>query len=138
VRSRNKLLGERRLFPIMSTSWRVILNYRLWNQEKYEKDFISHPEMRRLAQSKGNCRMISCPKLGDKVSFVIKGKIVMRGSVDSTGFENGTDHQKHSCNTDTVRAHAIPTEFIWIRINEVGLSENIRRTGQRTWAKMPV
>ena len=122
----------------MSTSWRVMLSSSLWNQKKYEEDFATRPEVRRLAQSKGRCNMVSCPKVGDRASFVIKGKIVMRGIVESNGFENGTGHQKHSCNTGFLRGHSIPTEFAWIRIEEVGLSENIRPTGQRTWAKMPV
>ena len=122
----------------MCTLWRVMLNSRLWNQDKYEQDFASRPELRRFAQSKGKCRMVSCPQKGDTVFFVLKGKIVMRGIVESNGFENGTAHQEHSCNDGTIRPHAIPTEFVWIRIEEVGLSENIRHTGQRTWAKMPV
>jgi hypothetical protein len=81
--------------------------------------------------------MISCPNKGDMVSFVYKGVIRMRGVVESNGFEYGTCHQDHSCNDGTLRAHATPTEFAWIRIEEIGLSENIRPTGQRTWAKMP-
>ena len=122
----------------MNSSWRVMLNHRLWNQEKYEEDFASRPEVRRLAQSQGHCRMISCPKKGDTALFVLKGKIVMRGVVESDGFENGTAHQEHSCNVGDLRLHSSLTKFSWIRIEEVGLSENIRRTGQRTWAKMPV
>lgn len=118
--------------------WRVILNSRLWKQKQFEEDFVSRPEVRRLAQSKGNCRMISCPKKGDIVSFVLKGKIVMRGVVESDGFEHGTAHQEHSCNNGALRFHATIPEFVWIRIEEVGLSENIRPTGQRTWAKMPI
>jgi hypothetical protein len=115
-----------------------MLNPLLWKQQQYEVDFITRPEVRRLAQSKGNCRMISCPNRGDTVSFVLKGKIVMRGVVESNGFENGTAHQQHSCNDGAVRPHATMPEFAWIRIEEVGLSENIRPTGQRTWAKMPI
>jgi len=115
-----------------------MLNHHLWKQDKYEEDFAIHPEVRRLAQSKGNCRMISCPKKGDIASFVLKGKIVMRGVVESDGFEYGTAHQEHSCNDGTLRLHATTPQFAWIRIKEVGLSENIRPTGQRTWAKMPV
>ena len=122
----------------MPTSWRVMLNPRLWKQEKYEEDFAARPELRRLAQSKGNCHMISCPKKDDTVSFVLKGKIVMRGVVESDGFELGTAHQEHSCNDGALRLHATNPQFAWIRIEEVGLSENIRPTGQRTWAKMPI
>ena len=122
----------------MATRWRVMLNARLWNQKKYEEDFHTHPEVRRLAQSKGYCRMVSCPNRGDLVFFVCKKKIVMRGIVDSNGFEHGTEHQEHSCNDGILRPHSIPNEFAWIKIEEVGLSENIPPTGQRTWAKMPV
>ena len=122
----------------MPTSWRVMLNPRLWNQEKYEHDFNLQPEVRRLAQSKGRCRMVICPRRGDSVSFVCKGKIIMRGFVDSNGFELGTDHQVHSSNIGGNRLHADPHEFVWVRITEVGLSLDIRCTGQRTWAKMPI
>ena len=74
----------------MPNSWRVMLNSRLWNQSKYEEDFVIRPEVRRLAQSKGRRRMVKCPKKGDMASFVLKGKVVMRGIVESDGFENGT------------------------------------------------
>ena len=122
----------------MPSSWRVMLNSSLWNQKKYEDDFHSRPEVRRLSQSKGACRMVSCPQMGDLVSFVYKGKIVMKGCVDSNGFEHGVDHQAHSCNIGETRIHSVTTEFAWVRILNVGLSEDIRKTGQRTWAKMPV
>jgi len=115
-----------------------MLNHRLWKQDQYEKDFASRPEVRRLAQSKGNCHMTSCPKKGDTVSFVLKGKIIMRGVVESDGFEHGTAHQEDSYNDGTMRLHATTPQFAWIRIEEVGLSVSIRPTGQRTWAKMPV
>jgi hypothetical protein len=124
-----------------------MLNSRLWKQAQYEKlwndaqnenDFATRAELQSLAQSKGNCRMISCPKKGDTASFVFKGEIVMRGVVESNGFEHGTAHQEHSCNDGAIRPHSINPEFAWIRITEVGLSETIRPTGQRTWAKMPV
>lgn len=122
----------------MPNSWRIMLNGRLWNQRKYEEDWTNRPEVRRIAQSKGMRHMVLCPKKGDIVSFVLKGNVVMRGIVDSDGFENGTAHQHHSCNTGVTRRHAITTKFIWIKITEVGLSEYIRPTGQATWAKMPV
>ena len=122
----------------MSNSWRVMLSSRLWDQSKYEREIVTHPELKRLAQSKGRRHMVKCPKKGDLVSFVFKGKIVMRGTVDSDGFENGTWHREHSCNIGESRPHTDPTEFIWINITEVGLSEDIRFTGRSTWAKMPV
>jgi hypothetical protein len=80
--------------------------------------------------------MISRPGKGDTVVFVLKGKIVMKGRVESDGFIEGTSHQAHSCNEGAVRPHETVSEFAWIRIEEVGLSENIRRTGQRTWVKI--
>ena len=122
----------------MPISWRVMLNARRWNQNKYEEEFVLSPEVRSLAQSKGMCHMVLCPKKGDEASFVLRGKVVMRGIVDSNGFENGVDHKQHSCNTGEARPHAVPEQFVWIRITEIGLSEDIRPTGQRTWAKMPV
>ncbi len=122
----------------MQTHWRVMLNSKLWNQSKYEMQFAEFPEARRIAQSKGKCRMVKCPKKGDAVSFVLKGKVVMRGFVDSSGFEFGTNHQEHSCNIGKHRLHAEPQEFAWVQIEQVGLSENIRCTGQRTWAIMPL
>lgn len=82
--------------------------------------------------------MASCPKKGDLVSFVWKGKIVMKGNVESDGFLNGIDHQQHSCNDGETRPHSINPEFAWIRITEVGLSETIRPTGRDTWQKMSV
>ena len=121
----------------MPNSWRVMLSGRFWNQKKYEEDFLIRPEVRRLAQSKGRCRMVSCPRVGDTVSFVLRNKIIMRGIVESDGFETGTYHKKHSCNIGVLRPHSVPNQFAWIRIEEIGLSENIKPTGQRTWAKMP-
>jgi hypothetical protein len=122
----------------MSIHWRVMLNAKLWDHKKYEKNYVVRPDARRIAQSKGKCHMVLCPKKGDMVSFVLRGKVVMRGIIESDGFENGTDHQQDSCNTGESRPHAVPTEFVWIEISEIGLSEDIRPTGQRTWAKMPV
>jgi hypothetical protein len=121
-----------------STSWRVMHNPRIWDQARYAHDFTNGSlKDRRIAQSKGCCTMVSCPEKGDTVSFVSKGRIVMKGIIESNGFQLGTDHQEDVYNTGGGRAHAIPLEFAWIRIIEVGLSEPIRRTGQRTWAKMP-
>lgn len=124
------------MYSKMVKTWRVMLNSKLWNQTRYEKDFMNRPEVRRLAQSKGRCHMITCPKKDDNVVFVYKGKIVMKGNVESDGFENGKNHQEHSCNTGNYRPHAIPNEFVWIQITNIGLSETIRPTGQRTWVKL--
>jgi hypothetical protein len=122
----------------MQHHWRVMLNPRLWNQEMFERDILLNPLARRLAQSKGRCRMKSVPRSGDIISFVYKGKIVMRGICESDGFEIGTQHQIHSCHLGNIRTHAQTNEFVWIMITEAGLSEDIRKTGQRTWARFPL
>ena len=124
----------------MATTWRVVMNSKLWNQKQYELDFVNRPEVRRLAQSKGRAIMkdCNCPNRGDYVLFVTKNKIVMRGVVDSDGFENGIDHQAHSCNNGDLRPHAIPNKFAWVRIIEVGLSIDIPYKGHRTWVKMKI
>lgn len=71
----------------MTTVWRVMLNRHLWNQKQFELDFICCSEdVCRIPQSKGRCRMVSCPKKGDIAKFVLNGKIVMTGIVDSDGF----------------------------------------------------
>ena len=115
-----------------------MLNQKLWNQEQYERSFQLQPEVRRIAQSKGLCNMVICPKKGDYVAFVLKGKIVMKGYVDSDGFEEGSNHKLHSCNIGDIREHTNSNKFAWVIITEVGLSQDIRKTGQRTWAKMPI
>ncbi len=117
----------------MPSLWRVIFNDSLWNQHSFETFF--EPEVR-FPQSKGCCRMVKCPKQGDIVFFVLKGTIVMKGIVESDGFVSGHDHQHHFCNVGDDRKHAVPNEFVWINILEVGLSKRIRKTGQRTWVQV--
>ena len=97
---------------------------------------MSRPESRRLAQSKGALPMKERPKKGDRVVFVMKRQIVMRGNVDSDGFVYGTDHREHSCIMGTTRSHTNTDEFAWIKITDFGLSEEIKNTGQRTWVKL--
>jgi len=120
----------------LSKSWRVCLNGALWDYEKYRADFNAQP-MPLFPQSKGRRHMVSCPRRGDAVSFVLRQKIIMKGTVASDGFEVGTAHQEDPYNRGKRRDHAEPSEFAWIKIEEVGLSIVIRRTGQSTWAKMP-
>lgn len=117
----------------MANSWRVMLNSRLWNQERYEEEFRLRPEARRLPQSKGKRGMKTLPQMGDSVRFVYKGRIVMRGIIYSDGFEYRPSAEEHSCNMGIQRPHAESNEYAWVNITEVGLSEYIRRTGQQTW-----
>jgi hypothetical protein len=119
------------------SSWRVILNSKLWNQEKYENNWRTMPECRRLPQSKGNCVMKVCPKKGDSVAFVFRGNIVMRGVVESDGFISGIHHTDHSCNLGDNRPHADGNnEFAWVQITEIGLNQAFPKSGQRTWCKI--
>jgi len=119
----------------MAANWRVMLSSKLWDQAAYERNWLSQPEVP-LAQSKGKARMVRCPKLGNSVSFVLKGRIVMRGIMVSDGFLAGTEHQEHSCNRGLERVHAEHPEFASVRITEIlKVPEEIRKTGQRTWAR---
>ena len=82
--------------------------------------------------------MVRCPKKEDRVVFVLKGNIIMEGVVDSDGFENGKYHQLHSCNLGGNRPHAEMEEFVWINITSVDLSQPVKKSGQRTWAKINI
>ena len=121
---------------VAANSWRVLINGDLWDYEKYRADFNARP-MPLFPQSKGRRHMVSLPRRGDSVSFVLGQKIVMKGTVASDKFEVGTAHQEDPYNKGERRGHAEPSEFAWIQIESVGLSIDIRRTGQSTWAKMP-
>ncbi len=119
----------------MVSTWRVLLSSKLWNQCKYEKDWVSYPEIRRLPQSKGRAKMIKLPKKNDIVHFVYNRKIVMKGYVDSDKFEENSKLQFHSCNIGNNRQHDVH-EYMYIYVTEIGLSENIAWKGQRTWVKL--
>ena len=120
----------------VSATWRIMLSKKRWNQEKYERDWYLMPEVRCLPQSKGACNMVLCPKRGDSVTFVYDKQIVMKGIVESDGFEYNKDHQEHSSNIGENRPHAVLNLCAWVRVTEVGLSEYIRPTGQKTWIQM--
>jgi hypothetical protein len=113
----------------MVSIWRVLLSSKLWNQYKYEKDWVSYPEIRRLPQSRGRA------KKNDIVYFVYNRKIVMKGYVDSDKFEENSKLQFHSCNIGNNRQHDVH-EYVYIYVTEIGLSENIAWKGQRTWVKL--
>lgn len=110
---------------------------KLWSQERFVNECWPRPECRRLAQSKGRARMVQVPQRGDTVDFVLKGYIVMKGIIDSDGFEVGTYHQEHSCNIGDSRPHAENLEFIWVKIIDITVNEPVLHTGQRTWLKNP-
>ena len=120
---------------ITSTTWRVVLNPKLWNQKKFEEDWKENKVIR-IPQSKGKCIMRNTPQKNDNVFFVIKGKIRMKGIVKINGFIKGINHQEDKYNNGNVRNHAEVEEFTWIDIIEVELDEPIRHMGQRTWVKI--
>ena len=123
-------------------TWRVLINPKNWDQKKYEGEWNGpRPEQKRFPQTKGRAKMAVVPLKNDRINFVISGKIVMRGYVESDGFLVGDAHKdEHSCVIGTLRDrpwdHRV-NEYLMVKIDEVGLSIPIRHTGQRTWAKMP-
>ena len=89
--------------PIESgATWRVLINPKLWDQKEFVRKFNELPEESYLRQSKGRCVMRSVPKTGDTILFVIKGRVVMKGIMESDGFEIGSAHRVHSCNRPTL------------------------------------
>jgi len=124
-----------------------MLSADLWNQAAYEKKWKEQPETRYLAQSKGGGKMAILPKKGDKVLFVLRGQIRMKGIIISEGFLTGTEHQEHSCNTGDSRPHAETKEFTRIHIQEEPCCEEICDSewkrkgpwkGQKTWVRIPM
>ena len=122
-------------------TWRVLINPENWDQTKYEDEWNGpRPEQKRFAQTKGRAKMVVVPRKNDRVNFVISGKIVMRGYVENDGFLVGDTHKdEHSCVKGAFRDRPWDNvnEYLWVKIEQVGLSIPIRPTGQRTWAKMP-
>jgi len=119
----------------MPITWRVMLSP-LWDMNKYREQYNTEPdrpEIKYLPQSKGRCKMVKVPLKGDIVYFVLKGKIVMEGSVETDGFIKGDAHRNHSCNIGDVRIHATTDEYAICKITSVTLNQPIARTGQRTW-----
>ena len=111
------------------TTWRVLINDRLWDQEAYAHG--------RIAQSKGRCTMRVLPMKDDVVLFVIKGFVVMKGIAECDGFEHGSAHREDPANRGILRAHADPDEFAWIHsIVLCKEPEPIDWKGQRTWVKL--
>jgi hypothetical protein len=119
----------------MST-WRVLINPKLWDQEEFIRKYNAFPEDSFLSQSKGRCAMRSLPKAGDTILFVIKGRVVMKGLMESDGFITGTAHRVHSCNRGPIRSHTDVPEFALVKILTTGLDDPIEWKGQRTWAKV--
>ena len=116
--------------------WRVMLSPKLWSQTAYEHMWMTDPSARVFAQSKGRAVMRICPSKDDEVWFVLRGHVVMKGTVVSDGFVEGDAHRSHPCNIGSIRTHAEPTEYATVNITAVGLSDAIAPSGQRTWVQV--
>ena len=121
----------------MPVTWRVVLNRKLWDQEKYIARCKEYPESKYLPQSKGNAKMVKVPSKGDIVYFVLKGKIIMEGCLETDGFIRGDAHRNHSCNIGQIRPHTDNDEYAICKITR-GIEDDfvavaIPHTGQRTW-----
>jgi hypothetical protein len=123
------------------TIWRVLLSRKEWNQEDYEARCRIDEPLKKLPQSKGNLPMNKQPKKGDVALFVFKEgnhneNIVMIGIIEEDGFLIGTDHQHHPNNCGLTRNHALPKEFIWVRIIQFVSIRGLPVKGQRTWVTL--
>ena len=120
----------------MST-WRVVLNAKLWNQKLYREMWTRSPEDRVVYQSKGRRNMIVVPQKGDHVLFVIKGQVVMRGVCGVSGFLHGDAHRRHVCCVGDERPHAVPEEYSIVYVHELcEAGVTVPFKGRNTWAKM--
>jgi len=124
-----------------------MLSKKRWNQELFKTEVKKEAVegktdlLRGFAQSKGAVNMREVPVVGDFVSFVWDGKIVMTGVVRA-GFQEGILHQNQHEGRGAIgrreeRLHALPASYALI---DLALVEPrvVRHTGQATWIKMPV
>ena len=113
------------------TTWRVTINPKYWDLERFQRDWTPGTI---IPQAKGANRMIRVPARNDLVYFVSLGKIVMRGTVLSDGFQAGTDHRTDPYNL-LAGPHRDVAEFAKVRVDEVGLSIPCRPGGHQTWTR---
>ena len=129
-------------FKFKMTHWRVMLSSKRWDQGCFAAAAQLRPErLRDFAQSKGAVNMRETPVVGDFVSFVFKGHIVMTGVVRA-GFQEGDLHQTQHLGVGAIglpedRLHALPASYALIDLALVA-PRKVRHTGQATWIKMPV
>ena len=116
--------------------WRVVINKKRWAQAEYEHLCTLEPERKLLPQSRGRVNMRKVPSAGDIVLFVIKGVIVMIGTVKSDGFLIGTAHQHHPCNREAIRPHAEPTYYAEVNILQFVSILGLPHKGQQTWIEV--
>ena len=125
------------------THWRVMLSKKRWDQKRFAAAASADASvLRGFAQSKGAVNMRETPVVGDFVSFVYDGHIVMTGVVRA-GFQEGTLHQSQHLGAGTIgkpeeRPHALPASYALIDLALLVKPKKVRHTGQATWIKMPV
>jgi hypothetical protein len=113
------------------TAWRVTINPKYWDLERFQRDWVPGAI---IAQSKGNKRMVTLPARNDRVFFVSKNTIVMRGTVLSDGFHTGTDHHEDPYNIGSADHRSVP-EFTRVRVDAVRLSAPVQQGGRQTWTR---
>ena len=119
-----------------------MLSKKRWDQERFKYCCKADASLLRgFAQSKGAVNMRETPVVGDFVSFVLDGYIVMTGVVRAE-FQEGDRHQWQHSDRGAVghreeREHALPASYALIDLALVE-KKRVRHTGQATWIKMPV
>jgi len=126
-------------------TWRVVINPKLWDLDRFMMEWKPGTL---IHQSKGAFPMVNDPARGDIVVYVTssaivmpgKGRyraIVMRGTVVSDGFLEGTAHQEDPYIRDTTsgtRPHTETPLYADIQIDDVYLDIAAPPPGPPTWA----
>jgi len=118
------------------THWSILLSPKWWDQDKYEKLFITNPEVRSLYQSKGRANMKKCPLPGDTFIIEYRKQGVMKGKV-ILGFHDDPSSEKHrhSCNIGS-SPHSTETQVALLLVEKIipiDKREDMPYKGQRTW-----
>ena len=126
-------------------TWRVVINPKLWDLDRFMMEWKPGTL---IHQSKGAFPMVNDPARGDIVVYMTSREIVtpgrgrhraivMRGTVVSDGFLEGTAHQEDPYIRDTTsgtRPHTETPLYADIRIDDVYLDIVAPLPGPPTWA----
>jgi hypothetical protein len=116
-------------------TWRVVINTTFWDLDRFMLEWSPGTI---IHQSKGALPMVRVPARGDTVVYVSSMAIVMRGTVISDGFLEGTAHQEDPyirVTTSGTRSYYTETPlYADIQIDNVYLDLPALRSGQATWA----
>ena len=113
------------------TVWRVLINPKLWDVEAFRASGSTC-----IAQAKGKCKMKRVPQKGDTVKFVVKGSVIMIGTVSVNGFRHGEEVILDECNLG-VAPHRSVDEYTWVNDVTFCPPTPIKWRGQRTWSVLP-